>query len=214
MTTPRITLALLLLVPLAASAAAPMSFKDVSGIFKKHCVECHSEATGKKKAGYAFDDIKVLKTDVDDRGIIRPGDPEASRVIECITSGPDADNHMPPKGNGLSKAEIEKLKKWIKEGAILDPKDAAPTSALPEKATPATTTGTTPAPTAPPHFVVPPPVEWKNAEGKIISASFLKLAGDTLHLRAVDGKMYKVPLAKLAPESQQQAKDLEKSPAK
>ena len=176
------------LVP-AALPAAPLDWNDVKGIFKKNCVECHSQATGKKKSGYAFDDIKVLATDIGRVGIIIPGKPEESRVIEIIKSPVDADNHMPPKRE-MSRGDIAKIEKWITDGAILDPKAAKE----------AETASTTPKP--PPAA----PQQWKNADGRVVTATFLKLEEGKVHLRLPNGQTYKYPLEKLAPESQEQAK--------
>ena len=60
-------------------------------------------------------------------------------------------------------------------------------------------TATTPPPNA--------PREWKDANGRVIQASFVKLDGDTITL-LMNGTRYDLPLTRLSPESIQLAREL------
>ncbi|MDB4561558.1 DUF1553 domain-containing protein [bacterium] len=99
-------------------AGDPDSFfnKHVRPIFAEHCYRCHGEkergelnlqSQGNLFAGGESGDAAVV-----------PGKPEASYLMELVTSG--AGDRMPPKGAGLSKKQIEILKEWITEGGRLD----------------------------------------------------------------------------------------------
>src|SRR5262249_7071749 len=52
---------------------------------------------------------------------VEPGKPEESTIIDLLTA--PGTGRMPPKENGppLPKEKIEVIKRWIKEGANLDP---------------------------------------------------------------------------------------------
>ena len=51
--------------------------------------------------------------------VLIPGDPEKSDMIRRIVLPKDDDDVMPPDGKGdhLTKAQIDLIKKWINEGA-------------------------------------------------------------------------------------------------
>lgn len=169
----------LLCAPLVTAAA---DFeKEVQPILEKHCYECHSEKTGKKKAGYVFDDLETLKLDINPKGAIVPGKPAESHVF-IVVSDPNHEAHMPPKGN-LSDREIDKLRSWINAGAAL-PGQAPATAAAPAK---------------------PAILNWTNFEGKTIQAGFVRLDGANVILKMANGQEIPYPLAKLDKASQEQA---------
>lgn len=175
----------------AATVSAADFKKDIQPILEKHCYECHSEKTGKKKAGYVFDDLETLKLDINPKGAIVPGNPAESHLF-VVVSDPNHEAHMPPDDN-LSSSQIEKLREWITEGAGLT-KDApkmAPTSGsgLAKKD-------------------LPPIMTWTNFEGKKIKAGFVRLTADSVILRMpANGQEVAYPLNKLDAASQQQAKE-------
>lgn len=173
---------------LAASSAVAADFKkDIQPIFEKHCYECHSEKTGKKKSGYVFDDLVTLQKDINPKGGIVPGNPGESHIFNVVAD-PEHEAHMPPKDN-LSSREIEKLRAWITEGALLD-KDAPKPVMEPAKKD------------------LPPILTWTNFEGKTIKAGFVKLEGDSVILRMpANGQEVPYPLSKLNAASQQLAKE-------
>lgn len=179
-----------LAVSAAATAlpAAAVDFKkDIAPIFEKHCYECHSEKTGKKKAGYVFDDLATLKLDINPKGGIVPGNPGESHIFKVVAD-PGHEAHMPPKDN-LPERDIEKLREWIKDGALLD-KDAPKPVMAPVKKS------------------LPPIMTWTNFEGKRIKAGFVKLEGNVVYLRMpLNGKELPYEMSKLDAASQQQAKE-------
>lgn len=174
------------LLTTAAASAADFK-KDIQPILEKHCYECHSEKTGKKKAGYVFDDLVTLAKDINPKGAVVPGNPAESHFFEVIAD-PEHEAHMPPDGN-LSSREIEKLREWITEGASLD-KDAPKAAVEPVKKS------------------LPPIMSWTNFEGKTIKAGFVRLEGDTVILKMpANAQEVPYPMSKLDAASQQLAKD-------
>ena len=175
---------LLCLHALALQRAAAVDFdKDIKPILKEHCYECHSEERKKEKAGFVFDNKTRLKKDIGANLIIEPGEPGRSHFLNVIVD-PEAKNHMPPNKD-LPREDVEKLRKWIAEGATLD-KDAAKMVAKKD---------------------LPPIMTWRNAEGKAIKAGFGGLEGENVVLKMPNGTRIPYPIAKLSPESQQQARE-------
>lgn len=179
-----------LIVPiLAVSSVFAADFKkDIQPILEKNCYECHSRKTGKKKAGFMFDDLEYFKGDIADTDVaqIRPGKPSESHFLEIMVN--DGKNHMPPDGQ-LSSSDIKKITEWISEGASFD-KDApklAPTAAKKS---------------------LPPIMSWTSTEGKTIKAGFVRLEGETVVLRLpANGKEAAVALSRLSEASQKLARD-------
>ena len=114
---------LALIAPLAcistsadAKDAAPVDFmREVRPILEKHCTECHGET--KQKSGLRLDvKAAALKGGDQHAPDIIPGKANESPLMKLILSA-DKDERMPPKGEGLSAAEIATLTTWINEGA-------------------------------------------------------------------------------------------------
>ncbi len=179
-----------LIVPfLAASSVFAVDFKkDIAPILEKNCYECHSRKTGKKKAGFMFDDLEYFKGDIADNDVaqIRPGKPSESHFLEVLVN--DGKNHMPPNEN-LSSSDIKKITEWISEGASFD-KDApklAPTAVKKS---------------------LPPIMSWTSTEGKTIKAGFVRLEGGNVVLRMpANGQEASVALTRLSEASQKLARD-------
>lgn len=98
----------------AASEAIRFYQDEVQPILSTHCYRCH----GEKQQG----ELSLLNRDHLLRGgesevpAIVPGKPEESQLFELISADPD-DYRMPPKGDGLTAAEVDILKQWIVAGA-------------------------------------------------------------------------------------------------
>ncbi len=91
--------------------------REVRPILSNHCFKCHGPAV--QEAGLRFDRAKSAASVLDSgtRAIV-PSDPAASEMLRRVTST-DPDLRMPPEGEAppLSAAEIERLERWIAEGA-------------------------------------------------------------------------------------------------
>ena len=101
----------------AAALPAAVSFEsEVKPIFEKHCVECHGPK--KQKSDFRLDDREVaLHGGESHAPNILPGKPDESPLIKFVTTT-DRDTRMPPKGERLTAAEVDMLKRWIAEGAV------------------------------------------------------------------------------------------------
>lgn len=176
----------LLLTTVSASAVDYKS--QIAPIFRTKCFECHSE-TKKVKGKLALDDNKIGEQIGAGKNII-PSKPEQSTLYIDCTLPDDEDDVMPPKGkNRLTQPELDLLKSWIAEGASLTAGGAAPVAA-PAGAMPA----------------AGGLMKWTSSDGKVIEASFERLEGDGVVLTMPGKGSFLVPLSRLSPESQEQAK--------
>lgn len=89
--------------------------REVRPILSDTCFACHGPDDNQRKANLRFD---TKEGAFERKGVIVPGDPEASRLIRRITATNPA-NKMPPEASGrkLNEKQIALLKEWIKEGA-------------------------------------------------------------------------------------------------
>lgn len=98
----------------AAAAAPPVDFShEVVPILKKHCVECHTGA--KKKGGFSMNTRDEWLAGSENGPVVKPHSAEGSRLLAVVTSS-DSDERMPPKGDPLSAAQIEVLRRWVDAG--------------------------------------------------------------------------------------------------
>ena len=111
---------LMLLTGTLSAVASEVDFnRDVRPILSGRCYSCHGPDAEAREADLRLDvredAIRELYSDV--HGIV-PGDPDASAVIERVTSD-DPDLRMPPASQGppLTPEEIDTLRKWIASGA-------------------------------------------------------------------------------------------------
>lgn len=92
--------------------------REVLPILSNHCYLCHGpdqDSKEAKKAGFRLD----IRDDAVDDEMIIPGDPDASPMIDVLTTD-KASRRMPPLDSGkpqLKPEQIELLKRWIAEGA-------------------------------------------------------------------------------------------------
>jgi mono/diheme cytochrome c family protein len=106
--------------PVAAEPAQPVRFnRDIRPILSENCFACHGPDEDDRGADLRLD---VRTEAVADRGgttAIVPGKPDESEILRRILSH-DADEVMPPpraKKTKLSAAQIDLLRRWIREGA-------------------------------------------------------------------------------------------------
>ncbi len=185
---------LLLALALLTGTASAVDFKtQIAPIFRNKCYACHS-VTRKVKGKLALDDAELPNQIGPGKNII-PGEAMKSTMyINCTLPDDDADV-MPPDGkNRLTAAELDLLKAWIAEGASLTADGAAPAPApaASPAAMPAAGGGLT---------------KWTSSDGRVIEAEFMGLQGDGVLLKMpATGVTHVVPLSRLSPESQAQAK--------
>ncbi|MEZ5385605.1 MAG: c-type cytochrome domain-containing protein [Prosthecobacter sp.] len=178
----------LALVALTSTATAVDFASQITPIFRNKCYACHS-VTRKVKGKLALDNDKISEQIGPGNNII-PGEPMKSTLFISCTLDNDDSDVMPPDGkNRLTDAEVELLKNWIAEGANLTGGGAAP-AAAPATAMPA----------------AGGLMKWTSSDGKVIEAAFERLEGDGVVLTMPGKGSFLVPLSRLSPESQEQAK--------
>jgi mono/diheme cytochrome c family protein len=111
-------LPLLALAVPAPLAAQSVDFnRDVRPILSNNCFACHGPDEKVRKADLRLDTQDGATADRDGSPAIVPGKPEASPLVERITAADPSELMPPPKtGKRLSKAEIDILARWVKEG--------------------------------------------------------------------------------------------------
>lgn len=111
----RVAISAVLGALVTASAATPDFAREVRPLLETHCIKCHGAE--KQKGGLRLDTkAAALKGGESGSPAITPGDLAKSRILTLVSSKDDAER-MPPKGDPLSGAEIDLLKRWIEAGA-------------------------------------------------------------------------------------------------
>ena len=101
-------------VPEAAAGRRIDFNADIRPIFIAHCTACHGGVKQAADISFAYRE-QVLASD---GWIVQPGDPDASTLIDRVLSD-DPEVCMPPRDHGprLSDDDIERLTRWIAQGA-------------------------------------------------------------------------------------------------
>jgi hypothetical protein len=109
-------LIVLVFILLFSTRRKPIDFNaQVKPIFNKKCILCHGGVKQQSDYSLLFRSQALAKAKSGKRAII-PGDPDHSEMIRRLTLK-DPEERMPFKHDPLSAAEIDILRKWIKEGA-------------------------------------------------------------------------------------------------
>ena len=111
-----ITLQSLALVPVPGAVSFS---REVLPILSENCLSCHGQDESHRKAGLRLDVREGAVAVKDGIAAIVPGKPESSELIKRLITS-DADELMPPGKSHklpLKPAEVEKLRRWIAEGA-------------------------------------------------------------------------------------------------
>jgi hypothetical protein len=114
--------------PFASGASGPgrspdVEFnRDIRPILSDRCYQCHGPDGAKRKANLRLDQESSSKSVRDGRRAIAPGDLDASELYQRITAE-DVSVRMPPvtSGKTLGAGEIERIRRWITEGAKWQP---------------------------------------------------------------------------------------------
>ncbi len=113
---------ILLGIGIIAFASGPVAHaavdfvKDIQPIFQKSCLECHN--SDKLKGGLRLDSRAAAIKGGKDGVVIVPGDAAKSDLFRRITLPAANDDHMPNKGDLLTKAQTDLIRDWINAGAV------------------------------------------------------------------------------------------------
>ena len=100
----------------AGQAAEPVNFtREVKPILESACLSCHGAE--KPKGGLSIHTRAASISGGDSGTSLVPGKPDDSLLYTLTILPPDDDDIMPPKGDPLTKAQTDTLKRWIEEGA-------------------------------------------------------------------------------------------------
>jgi len=101
-------------------AVEPIEFnRDIRPILSDHCYQCHGPDEGTREEDLRLDLREgLLGTTESGQPIVAPGDAEESEIYYRISNS-DAEERMPPTDfpQQPTDDEIEKIKRWIEEGA-------------------------------------------------------------------------------------------------
>src|SRR5439155_11191624 len=97
----------------ADGTKSPVSYqKDVMPILTASCMGCHTPE--KKKGGLDMTSYSLLAKGGKEGVVFVAGQPDKSKLVTMV-SGPEPE--MPEKGDKLTSAQVEILKRWVAEGA-------------------------------------------------------------------------------------------------
>ena len=114
-----LNLVLLALLPTATSGDEKISFsRDIQPLFSERCFDCHGPDKSEGGLRLHLREKAVSELESGDFAIF-PGKLNASTLLERIVSQDESDR-MPPDGERLTPLEVEKIRRWIAQGAEFD----------------------------------------------------------------------------------------------
>jgi mono/diheme cytochrome c family protein len=101
---------------LVASSSAAVDFsRDIQPIFAAKCYECHGP--DQRKGGLRLDLRHDALLGGDDGPVLVAGKSTESLLFQKV-SDPDPDKRMPLKGEPLTSAQLDLIRRWIDAGAV------------------------------------------------------------------------------------------------
>jgi mono/diheme cytochrome c family protein len=99
----------------AAATPGNLEFfeKHVRPVLVERCVSCHGPRL--QQGGLRLDRPDFLRAAGESGPVVRPGDPEGSRLIQAVRHAGNL--KMPPNGK-LPEAQIAALSEWVRAGAV------------------------------------------------------------------------------------------------
>ncbi len=104
----------------SAQGQKEVSYKtDIRPIIHDYCLNCHSPGgKGYEKSGFDMRSYQSLMKGTRFGAVIKPGDSFTSVIIQVVEGRVHSSIKMPfGMSGGLSKDNIELLKKWVNQGA-------------------------------------------------------------------------------------------------
>lgn len=91
----------------------PVSYSEVSKIFKQRCMPCHNER--RRAWGMDLTSYEGLMKGSNNGKVVLPGDAAKSQLVVVIKDTKGL--RMPKNGRPLTEKQIQLIEDWIKEGA-------------------------------------------------------------------------------------------------
>jgi len=119
----------------STAADAKVDFaKDIQPILQNTCLKCHGPE--KQKGKLRLDTREAALKGGKGGPALVAGDPTKSDLIHRVSLPKSDDDFMPSEGEPLTKAQIDLLTAWIKEGAVWPETAPAKTTSAPKPAGP------------------------------------------------------------------------------
>ncbi len=100
----------------AEENSAPEYLREIKPLLAARCINCHGPQ--KQGNGLRLDAADAIRRGGDNGPALVAGKSGESLLVKAIQGATDLVSRMPPKGEPLSAAEINLLKKWIDAGAL------------------------------------------------------------------------------------------------
>ncbi|MBI5850107.1 MAG: hypothetical protein HZB39_03580 [Planctomycetes bacterium] len=121
----------------AARSQEPVSFRtDVLPILEERCFDCHQATrtdargrTKKHKGGLRLDGNAWILRGGDGGDVVVAGKPDDSPLLTRAELDEDDPDHMPDRGDPLTVAQLEVIRRWIASGASFGDWTGAPLDA-------------------------------------------------------------------------------------
>ena len=109
--------------PTGSAEEPPVDFqRDIRPLLARHCYRCHGPDAAKRQADLRLDSHAAATADLGGRRAIDLSDPPASELLLRVTTSDDSLRMPPPSaGPTLAAAEIDRLQRWIAQGAPYTP---------------------------------------------------------------------------------------------
>ncbi len=101
----------------AAGARAVDFLRDVRPILRAKCVMCHNDVGG--EGGLRLDQGTEIRKGGESGPVVIPGHSADSRLLQAVLQQGDLKMPPPDEGQPLSAAQIEILRNWIDQGAVI-----------------------------------------------------------------------------------------------
>ena len=107
----------------SSAFAQKVNFKtQIWPIIEKKCLDCHNDQAKhpqkkKPKSGLQLDTPDMIAKGGGNGPVVIPGKPQESPLYTLASLPEDHEDVMPPKGDLLTKAELQTVKLWIEQGA-------------------------------------------------------------------------------------------------
>ena len=85
--------------------------ENVAPILEQHCLQCHSPGISKGEVSLATAESVI------DSGLVVPGSPGDSLLLEVITAHEDNRPRMPKAADPLTQMQVKQIREWIERGA-------------------------------------------------------------------------------------------------
>ena len=117
----RVALLLILLIPLPGRGVDYR--RDIRPLLQENCYNCH--AGERVRSGYRLDTGAGAIRGGDRGAVVVPGEPEASVLLDILRGEHDSVPRMPYKNPALAPEEIDRIARWIAEGASVPEDEVA-----------------------------------------------------------------------------------------